>query len=205
MHEETNSPHLAEAPEAGDEADVIDINDPLSLEDPINPDEAILALEAERDELKDRLMRALAEAENQRKRGERDRRDAEAYGGSKLARDILPVFDNLNRAVAAVTDAQREAASSLIEGVELTLRELVSAFGRHKIEMIAPQKGDRFDPKLHQAMFEAPVPDVAKDHVIDTMTVGFTIADRLLRAAQVGVSSNPNDVVKDDEAPVQED
>ena len=83
------------------------------------------ALRAERDELKDRWMRALADAENSRKRGDRDRREAENYGGSKLARDLLPVYDNLKRGLEAATDDQREVSAALIEGVELTMREVV--------------------------------------------------------------------------------
>ncbi len=91
----------------------------------------IEALKAERDELRDRFMRALADAENTRKRGERDRREAEQYGSTRLARDLLPVFDNLNRALNAATDEQKAAASALFEGVQLTLRELTNVMTRH--------------------------------------------------------------------------
>ncbi|MGG7645358.1 nucleotide exchange factor GrpE [Rhodovulum sp. YNF3179] len=149
------------------------------------------ALRAERDELKDRLLRAMADAENVRKRGERDRREAEIYGGTKLARDLLPVYDNLNRALAAMDEAERETAKSVVEGVELTLRELVNAFAKHGIEPVSPQVGDPFDPQLHQAMFEAPVPSVKQGNIVQVMVEGFTIHDRLLRPAQVGVSSTP--------------
>lgn len=148
-------------------------------------------LKQERDQLKDRLMRALADTENTRKRGERDRREAEQYGGSKLARDILPVYDNLKRAVEAADDAQREAAKAVFEGVELTLRELISVLSKHDIVPVMPEIGDRFDPQLHQAMFEAPVPDTKAGDIIQVMTEGFQIHDRLLRPAQVGVSSTP--------------
>ncbi len=149
------------------------------------------ALISERDDLKDRLLRALADAENARKRGDRDRREAEQYGGSKLSRDMLPVFDNLKRALEAVDDTQREAAKAVIEGVELTLRELVNVFGKHGIEPIMPEIGDKFDPQLHQAMFEAPLPDTKAGEIIQVMTEGFLLHDRLLRPAQVGVSSTP--------------
>ena len=91
------------------------------------------ALRAERDDLKDKWMRALADAENARKRGDRDRREAENYGGSKLARDLLPVYDNLKRGLEAATDDQREVSAALIEGVELTMREIVNAFKKHGI------------------------------------------------------------------------
>jgi len=153
--------------------------------------ETIAALTAERDELRDRFMRALADAENARKRGDRDRREAEQYGGSKLARDLLPVYDNLHRALDAATEEQRAGASALIEGVELTLRELLNVFSKHGIAPVSPKVGDRFDPQLHQAMFEAPVPGTEAGQIIQVMTEGFLLHDRLLRPAQVGVSSMP--------------
>ena len=106
------------------------------------------ALRAERDDLKDKWMRALADAENARKRGDRDRREAENYGGSKLARDLLPVYDNLKRGLEAATDDQREVSAALIEGVELTMREVVSVFKKHGIEPISPEIGERFDHKI---------------------------------------------------------
>ena len=148
-------------------------------------------LRAERDELKNRFMRALADAENARKRSERDRREAENYGGSKLSRDMLPVYDNMKRALEAVTEDQREANAALIEGIELTMRELLSVFRKHGIDLIAPQVGDRFDPQLHQAMFEAPVPGTKAGDIIQVAAEGFKLHERLLRPAQVGVSSTP--------------
>lgn len=154
------------------------------------PDE-LEALRAERDDMRDRFMRALADAENARKRGERDRREAEKYGGSKLARDMLPVYDNLSRALEAVTEEQRAANKALLEGVELTMRELTNVFGKHGIEVIAPQVGDAFDPQMHEAMFEAPVPGTKAGDIIQVMGQGFMLHDRLLRPAQVGVSSTP--------------
>ena len=150
------------------------------------------ALRAERDELKDRWMRALADAENARKRGDRDRREAENYGGSKLARDLLPVYDNLKRGLEAATDDQREVSAALIEGVELTMREVVNVFKKHGIEAISPEIGERFDPQNHEAMFEAPVPGTKAGDIIQVMTEGFMLHDRLLRPAQVGVSSTPS-------------
>jgi molecular chaperone GrpE len=147
------------------------------------------ALKAEVAELKDRLLRALADVENTRKRAERDRRDAELYGATRFARDLLSVYDNFERALGNVTDAVRDAAPGLIEGIELTQRDLLNAFERHKILKVEPKPGDRFDPKLHQAMFEAPVPGTKAGDIIQVMSEGFTIGDRLLRPAQVGVSS----------------
>ncbi len=174
-----------------------DDTDPLALDDEMDE---LNRLIVERNELQDRLMRALAEAENTRKRGERDRRDAETYGGSKLARDLMSVYDNITRALETVTEEQREQASALIDGIELTRRELLNTFTKHKIERIAPKEGDKFDPKLHQAMFEAPLPGTQAGSIIQLMSEGFVMADRLLRPAQVGVSSgfaDPSDSESD--------
>jgi molecular chaperone GrpE len=151
----------------------------------------IAELRAERDELKDRFMRALADAENARKRAERERREAEQYGGTRLSRDLLPVHDNLRRALDVVTDDQREQFAAFVEGVELTLRELTNVMSRHGVRPISPAIGDPFDPQLHQAMFEAPVPGTRAGQIIQVMTEGFMLHDRLLRPAQVGVSSMP--------------
>jgi molecular chaperone GrpE len=149
------------------------------------------ALRAERDDLKDRFMRALAEADNARKRADKDRREAQQYGGSRLARDLLPVYDNLQRALDAISEEQREASAALIEGVELTLRELLHVFGKHGVQAIKPEIGDKFDPQQHEAMFEAPVPGTTAGEIIQVSTEGFMLYDRLLRPAQVGVSSMP--------------
>ena len=157
-------------------------------------DEGALAVEelrAERDQYRDRFMRALADAENARKRSDKDRREAENYGGSKLARDMLPVYDNMKRALETTTDEQREAMGPLLEGIQLTMRELLSVFKKHGIEVIAPEVGDKFDPKHHEAMFEAPVPGTVAGEIIQVAAEGFMLHDRLLRPAQVGVSSTP--------------
>ncbi|MBO9434429.1 nucleotide exchange factor GrpE [Ruegeria sp. R13_0] len=148
-------------------------------------------LRAERDDYKDKFMRALADAENARKRGDKARRDAEQYGGSKLARDMLPVYDNMKRALEAATDEQKEVAAGLLEGVELTMRALKDVFQKHGIEVITPEVGDRFDPNVHEAMFEAPVPGTRAGDIIQVSAEGFMLHDRLLRPAQVGVSSTP--------------
>lgn len=152
---------------------------------------SITAIIDERDELKDRLLRSLAEAENIRKRGDRDRREAEQFGGTKLSRDMLPVYDNLKRALDAAGEDVSGGEKAVLDGVELTMRELLNIFSKHGITRIEPQEGDTFDPQRHQAMFEAPVPDVPKGGIIQVMTAGFLLHDRLLRPAQVGVSSQP--------------
>ena len=193
--EKRGTPHQPEQP--FDPADFNDA-DPLALDEGTEAGTdtgaeggtpELDALIAERDELKDRLMRALADVENTRKRGERDRRDAEIYGGAKLARDLLSVYDNLKRALETVDEQQREMMKGLIEGIELTQRELLNTFARHGIERIAPETGEKFDPNIHQAMFEAPVPGIEPGNVIQLMNEGFRMRDRLLRPAQVGVSS----------------
>ena len=150
----------------------------------------IEALRIERDELRDRFMRALADAENSRKRADRDRKEAEMYGSTRLARDLLPVYDNLSRALQAIPEESRSTSTALIEGVELTLRELSNVMSKHGITMISPAVGDMFDPQLHQAMFEAPLPGTKAGQIIQVATEGFMLFDRLLRPAQVGVSSN---------------
>jgi len=172
--------------------DIDESEEELELEEDVLNFPDIDAVIKERDQLKDRLLRAFAETENLRKRSERDRRDAEVYGGTKLARDLLSVQDNLERALENIDDDLRKEHSSLTEGLELTLRELLSVFEKHKIVSVAPAIGDKFNPKLHQAMFEAPVPNTTKGAIIQVMATGFAIGDRLLRAAQVGVSSNPS-------------
>lgn len=150
------------------------------------------ALRAERDDLKDKWMRALADAENARKRSDRDRKEAENYGGSKLSRDLLPVYDNMKRAIESAEglgDEADDTVKAMIEGVELTMRELINVFGKHGIVPISPEVGDKFDPQLHQAMFEAPVPGTKAGDIIQVAAEGFMLHDRLLRPAQVGVSS----------------
>ena len=151
----------------------------------------VARLTAERDEFRDKFMRALADAENSRKRAEKDRRDAEQYGGSRLSRDLLPVHDALTRALDAASEEQRAAAKALIEGVELTLRELSNVFAKHGVTLITPEIGKKFDPTWHEAMFEAAVPNTKAGEIIQVMENGFRLHDRLLRPAKVGVSSTP--------------
>ena len=169
------------------------VRDAMAAEEaaaPLEPttDERVLAAEAERDEMREKLLRALAEAENVRRRAERDRRDGETYGMTRLARDLLAVHDNLERTLQAADENLREQAKAFIEGVELTQRELLNAFGKYKIEKVTPTRGEKFDPNKHQAMFEAPVPGVENGAIIEVMQDGFMIAERLLRPALVGVA-----------------
>lgn len=174
--EQINIMDLEQEPEEGSDGD-----DSLATE--------LDQIRAERDEYEDRYKRAIAEVENNRKRSERERLEAELRGGSRLARDILPIHDSLARALAVASEEQRKDSSGLLEGVELTMRELLNVFRKHGIVQIAPKPGDRFDPLLHEAMFEAPIPNTNAGDIIEVAEVGFTQHDRLLRPAKVGVSS----------------
>ena len=146
-------------------------------------------LKEENKTISDKMMRALAETENIRKKFFKEKKDAEIYGCTKLARDILSVLDNLNRALESVDNEMMEKQNAFLEGIELTKKELLNTFSNHEINELAPEKGEKFNPKFHQAMFEGPHPDIEKGNIIQVMANGFTIGERLLRAAQVGVSS----------------
>ena len=176
-------------------------NDPnLQSDNQVADDENELNLEdlvTERDELKDKLMRSLAESENIRKRALKDRQDAEVYAVTKMSRDILSVYDNLQRALDLAEDILDEKSLPMIEGLELTKKDLLEIFKRNKIEKIEPISGDKFDPSLHQAMMEAPSDEIEKGNILGVLTVGFMIGDRLLRASNVTVSSGQREE-KDD-------
>lgn len=154
-------------------------------------EDADKGLEAEVADLKDRLLRAMADAENLRRRSEREVQDAHKYAITKFARDLLSVADNFSRALGAVSPELREqggeAVTNLLTGVELTERELVTVFKRYGIERLEP-KGERFDPNFHQAIAEIPHPTVEAGLVVDVAQSGYRIADRLLRPAMVIVS-----------------
>jgi molecular chaperone GrpE len=149
-------------------------------------------IEAERDDLKDKLLRTLAEMENLRRRTEREIADAKAYAVTSFARDMLGSSDNLRRALESMPEAARKAAdaatTALYEGVELTERELLKTLERHGVRRIDPQ-GEKFDPNLHQAMFEAPDATIAKGLVSKVVQIGYKIGERVLRPALVGVSA----------------
>jgi molecular chaperone GrpE len=151
----------------------------------------IEALNAENGQLKDRVLRTLAEMENLRRRTEREVSDAKVYGVSSFARDMLTVVDNLSRALEHLPAEARASADpairSMIEGVELTARDLEAALGRHGVKRLDP-KGQKFDPNLHQAIFEAPDETVPSGTVSQVVQTGWTIGDRVLRPAMVGVS-----------------
>ena len=157
------------------------------------PEAARLAeLEAEKAELKDRVLRTLADMENLRRRTEKDVADARAYAVTGFARDMLGAADNMRRAVESVPEEARASADgafkALLDGIELTERDLLSTMGRHGVKRIDPA-GQKFDPNLHQAMFEAPDASVPKGTVTTVMQPGFVIGERVLRPALVGVST----------------
>lgn len=145
--------------------------------------------QAEIADLKNQVLRALADTENLRRRFEREKEDAIKYASGKFARDILSVADNMRRALesAPKEGAGDETLKNLITGVEATERELLNVFERYGIARIDP-KGQRFDPNLHQAMFEIEDASVAAGTVLQVMAAGYVQHGRLLRAAMVGVS-----------------
>ncbi|MDB5601732.1 MAG: GrpE protein [Xanthobacteraceae bacterium] len=147
------------------------------------------ALAREAAEFKDKLLRTLAEMENLRRRTEREVADARSYGVAGFARDILGVADNMRRALEAIPPELRASkdAQVLIEGVELTERELAKALEKNGVRKFDPQ-GAKFDPNIHQAMYEVPDPSVPAGFVAQVMQPGYMIGDRVLRPAFVGVS-----------------
>jgi molecular chaperone GrpE len=142
-------------------------------------------------QLKDRLLRTLAEMENLRRRTEREVADARAYAVTQFARDIVTVADNMERALQALDQGIRDNADAgvkaLLDGVDLTERELLKVLEKHGIQKIDP-KGQKFDPHRHQAMFEVPDPSVPTGTVVQVVAAGYTIGERVLRPAMVGVA-----------------
>lgn len=155
------------------------------------PQAQISRLEEQAADLKDKLLRAMADQENARSRHARELEDARKYAATGFARDLLDVVDNLGRALQAVPEGERggnKLLDDLCVGVEMTQRTLLNAFDKHNIKQVVPAKGDKFDHRLHQAMFEVPSSELAPGHIADVMQAGYTIAGRLLRAAMVGVT-----------------
>lgn len=151
--------------------------------------DALALAQAEIAELKDKLLRTLADMENLRRRTERDVKDARDYAVTGFARDLLAVGDNFERALTAIPAelAANDTAKPLIDGVNMTGRELLKVLEKHGVRKVEPQ-GQKFDPNLHQAMFEIPNPDVVAGTVMQVLQSGFVIGDRVLRPALVGVA-----------------
>lgn len=178
----TNQTDQAADREPIEEADFADAAEPQQ------PD-AMAQLEAEKLDLKDRLLRSLADMENLRRRTERDTADARLYAVTNFARDMLNAADNLRRALDSVPKGEPENAAlkALIEGVELTERDLQKTLERHGVKRLSPE-GGRFDPNMHQAMFEVPNEEVPAGTVLQVIQTGYAIGERVLRPAMVGVA-----------------
>ena len=154
-----------------------------------SPETRVTELEAELAESKDRLLRALAETENVRRRAQREREDASKYAIAGFAKDLLSAADNLRRALESLPEAEAkdERTRSLLAGVAATERELLGVFERHGIKRIDP-RGEIFDHNFHQAIFEAERPDQPSGSVVEVLQPGYVLNDRLLRPAMVGVA-----------------
>lgn len=136
-------------------------------------------------DLKDQLLRAHAEMENIRRRSQEEVSKARKFGTESFSESLIPVKDSLEAALAV----ENQSLETLKEGMETTLRQLVSAFERNQLKEIAPVAGDKFDPNIHQAISSAPHPDVEANGIVQTLQKGYTIADRVLRPALVVVSA----------------
>jgi len=187
-------------------------NDPAPAnESAVQPEPAVApkpstSLDRELAETKDRLLRTLADMDNMRKRTEREVADARVYGISNFARDILGVADNMHRAMAALDDELRAKADEptkvLLEGVELTERELMNVPEKHGVKRIEPL-GQKFDPNRHQAMYEIEDLSVPAGSVIQVMQAGYLIGDRMLRPALVAVAKGGGKAPPANDNPMQ--
>jgi molecular chaperone GrpE len=191
--DQNKKPQETAAPGAPDAADPAGDASPWSeeaAEAALNRAADLARLESEKADLTERLVRLAADMDNLRKRTERDVQDARKYAVSKFAGDMLVVGDNLRRALEAVPSeklAEDEALKALVDGVEMTGREMDRLLEKNGISRVAAI-GERFDPHLHQAMFELPDGSVAPGTVVKVVQEGYRIGDRVLRAALVGVS-----------------
>ena len=165
-----------------------------SPQSPIGEPEPFTEIEnlmQENNALKDKVLRTMAEMENLRRRTEREVADAKLYGVTSFARDMLTFADNLRRAVESVSAEEKETASaalkSFVEGIDLTERDFLSRLARFGVKKLEPQ-GEKFDPNMHEALFEVPDPSVATGTVVQVVEAGFSIGDRCLRPAKVGVA-----------------
>lgn len=158
---------------------------------PRDPADVIIALNEENTELKNKVMSVLADMENLRRRTEREVKDARQYAVATFARDMLSVSDNLSRALQALPDDARDGADetlkTLLEGVEMTDRDLQNQLSKNGVQQLNPE-GEKFDPNFHQAMFEVPNVDIPNGTVVQVAQAGYKIGERVLRPAMVGVS-----------------
>lgn len=173
-----------------DELDnVTELNAETEVEETEQPVETnpVAELEKERDDMRDKMMRALAEAENTRKRAEKMQADTSKYAVAGFAKDMLDIADNLRRAIDAVPEDQREMMKVLLEGVEAIERMMLASFEKQGIKKIEPTEG-KFDPNFHEVMFETEVAGKQNGEIIQLLEAGYVIHDRLLRPARVGVA-----------------
>ncbi len=191
-HKDTHDLEQAAADAMRDEAGMGDAPDadanPDDAEGMVDAGADVVALQNEVAELKDRILRERAEMENLRRRTEKEKADANAYGITKFARDMLSVVDNLGRAMQSVPESVPDDVKPLVDGVEMTQRELVNTLEKHGITQEVPEPGQKMDPNRHQAMFEVPTDEHPAGSVVQVMGVGYMIKDRLLRPAMVGVA-----------------
>ena len=177
----------------GPDAEAADVGaDAAEPEPEPEPEDETEMLRAEVVELRGELLRALAETENVRRRAQREREDVGKYAISNFARDLLPVVDNLRRAIDSVPEAARadETLAGTLAGIDMTEREFLAVVERHGIRRIEP-KGEKFDHNFHQAIFEVETTEEPPGTVVEVMQPGYAIADRLLRPAMVGVAKAP--------------
>ena len=185
-----NSPELATAPAGGDDNATSAGDDAEPTSGEVDGGGDIAAITAERDELRDQLLRTLADNENLRRRTERELASAKKYGAMGFARDLMASVDNLDKAIGLIPenkDELDETLKNILIGVEMTGREIASVLERHNISKISPD-GEKFDYNLHQAMFEVPSDEVEPGIVMQVVQSGYQLHDRLLRPAMVGVS-----------------
>jgi molecular chaperone GrpE len=185
----SSAPHLEDVATDGMVSE--NVNSAAAEATPLDePQDPLLAMTAERDELKDQLLRALADTENMRRRSEREAANVRKYGHTPFARDLVGAIDNLARAVESAPDNLEnldDTTKSLITGIQLSWTELQSVIEKHGIRRVEPH-GEKFDYNLHQAMFEVPTFDQPSGVVLEVVQHGYVLHDRLLRPAMVGVS-----------------
>lgn len=182
---------LAKAAAANDDSAVEpEAEDTRSEEEKVA--EAMAALVTENADLKDRVLRAAAEVENIRRRSEREKADVSKYSVANFARAVLPVADSMRRAIDAVPadrkDGSDDVVKSILEGIEITERALLSAFEQNGIVPLSPAVGEKFDANLHEALFEVPGTGQPAGSIVQVVDIGYMISDRLLRAAKVGIA-----------------
>jgi len=188
------TPEGAEAAEeavaAEDDADAAGADEQAAegAEAELSPEDEVTKLRAEAAEMKDRLIRAMAETENVRRRSEKGIADASSYAVASFARDILNVADNLRRALDTLPEDVADDLKSFIEGVDLTERELLNTLEKHGVKKVAPEVGEKFDHHAHQAMFEVPTDEAPNGSIMQVVSVGYRLKERLLRPAMVGVA-----------------